>query len=81
VNWQSGSQFTALRTPWPIHFKLRTFIGIDSLTVCILFEEISIFHSRVIGKKVFTSIVIGQGVLNLLRDIRKIAYNLMNKVP
>ena len=28
---------TELRTPWPIHFKLRTVIGIDSLTVCILF--------------------------------------------
>jgi hypothetical protein len=38
-----------LRTPWPIHFKLRTVIGIDSLTVCILFGEISIFHSRVMG--------------------------------
>ena len=36
-----------LRTPWPIHFKLRTVIGIDSLTVCLLFGEISIFHSRV----------------------------------
>jgi hypothetical protein len=38
-----------LRTPWPIHFKLRTVIGIDSLMVCILFGEISIFHSRVMG--------------------------------
>ena len=38
-----------LRTPWPIHFKLRIVIGIDSLTVCILFGEISIFHSRVMG--------------------------------
>jgi hypothetical protein len=38
-----------LRTPWPIHFKLRTVIGIDSLTVCILFGEISISHSRVMG--------------------------------
>ena len=38
-----------LRTPLPIHFNLRTDIGIDSLTVCILFGEISIFHSRVIG--------------------------------
>ena len=38
-----------LRTPWPIHFKLCTVIGIDSLTVCILFGEISIFHSRVMG--------------------------------
>ena len=46
-----------LRTPWPIHFKLRTVIGIDSLTICILFGEISIFHSRVMGKKVFTNIV------------------------
>ena len=38
-----------LRTPWLIHFKLRIVIGIDSLTVCILFGEISIFHSRVMG--------------------------------
>ena len=38
-----------LRTPWPIHFKLRTVIGIDSLTVCIRLGEISIFHSRVMG--------------------------------
>jgi hypothetical protein len=38
-----------LRTPWLIHFKLCTFIGIYSLTVCILFGEISIFHSRVMG--------------------------------
>ena len=37
------------RTPQPIHFKLRTVIGIDSLMVCILFGEISIFHSRVVG--------------------------------
>ena len=29
-----------LRTPWPIHFKLRTVIGIDSLTVCILFGKL-----------------------------------------
>ena len=27
-----------LKNPWPIHFKLRTDIGIDSLTVCILFN-------------------------------------------
>jgi hypothetical protein len=26
-----------LRTPWPIHFKLRIVLGIDSLMVCILF--------------------------------------------
>jgi hypothetical protein len=38
-----------LRTPWPIHFKLRIVIGIDSLMVCIPFGEISIFHSRVMG--------------------------------
>jgi hypothetical protein len=38
-----------LRTPWPIHFKLCIVIGIDSLMVCILFGEISIFHSRVMG--------------------------------
>jgi hypothetical protein len=42
-----------LRIPWPIHFKLRTVIGIDSLTVCILFGEILIFHSRGMGKKVY----------------------------
>jgi hypothetical protein len=36
-----------LRTPWPIHFKLLIVIGIDSLRVCILYGEISIFHSRV----------------------------------
>jgi hypothetical protein len=38
-----------LRTPWPIHFKHRIVIGIDSLMVYILFGEISIFHSRVMG--------------------------------
>ena len=38
-----------LRTPLPIHFKLRRVIGIDSLMVCILFGEISIFHFRVMG--------------------------------
>ena len=38
-----------LRTPWPIHFKLSIVIGIDSLMVSILFGEISIFHSRVMG--------------------------------
>ena len=38
-----------LRTPWPIHLKLHIVIGIDSLMVCILFGEISIFHSRVMG--------------------------------
>jgi hypothetical protein len=46
-----------LRTHWPIHFKLLIVIGIDSVTVCILFGEIPIFHSRVMGKKVFTNIV------------------------
>jgi hypothetical protein len=38
-----------LRTPLPIHFKLPIVIGIDSLMVCLLFGEISIFHSRVMG--------------------------------
>ena len=38
-----------LRTPLPIHFKLCIIIGIDSLMVCILSNEISIFHSRVMG--------------------------------
>ena len=38
-----------LRTPWPIHFKFHREIGIDGLTVCILYGEISNFHSRVMG--------------------------------
>ena len=38
-----------LRTPWPIHFKFHRVIGIDGLTVCILYGEISNFHSRVMG--------------------------------
>jgi hypothetical protein len=38
-----------LRTPWPIHFKFNRVIGIDGLTVCILYGEISNFHSRVMG--------------------------------
>jgi hypothetical protein len=38
-----------LRTPWPIHFKFHKVIGIDGLTVCILYGEISNFHSRVMG--------------------------------
>ena len=38
-----------LRTPWPIHFKFHRVIGIDGLTVCILYGEISNFHSRVVG--------------------------------
>jgi hypothetical protein len=38
-----------LRTHWPIHFKFHRVIGIDGLTVCILYGEISIFHSRVMG--------------------------------
>jgi hypothetical protein len=33
------------RTPWPIHFKFHRVIGIDG----ILFGEIWIFHSRVMG--------------------------------
>jgi hypothetical protein len=101
-----------LRTPFPIHFKLCIDIGIDSLMVCILFGEISIFHSRVMGLYVeikhYNSLSpitlewkieispkciqtirlsipitmrslkwIGQGVLNLQRDIWKIGYNLM----
>ena len=38
-----------LRTPWPIHFKFHRVIGIDGLTVCILYGEMSNFHSRVVG--------------------------------
>ena len=39
----------ALRTPWPIHFKFYRVIGIDGITVCILYGEISNFHSIVMG--------------------------------
>jgi hypothetical protein len=91
-----------LRTPWPIHFKFHRVIGIDGLTVCILYGEISNFHSRVVGlyssnctieNNIFCQLRlsipitvrslkwIGEGVFNLQCDIRKIAYNLMNKVP
>ena len=38
-----------LRTPWSIHFKFHRVIGIDGITVCILYGEISNFHSRVMG--------------------------------
>ena len=38
-----------LWTPWPIHFKFHRVIGIDGLTVCILYDEISNFHSKVMG--------------------------------
>jgi hypothetical protein len=47
-----------LRTPLPIHFKLRIVIGIDGLTVCILYGEISNFHSRVVGLYSYTTQVI-----------------------
>jgi hypothetical protein len=96
------------------HFKFHRVIGIYGLTVCILYGEISIFHSRVMGlyssncRRFFVCRTVnweplGQFtsnfalllelivftdfsknvvfVLNLQRDIRKIAYNLMNKVP
>jgi hypothetical protein len=59
INWRDVLWYTTvhpfhmshsnLRTPWPIHFKFHRVIGIDSLMVCILFGEISIFHSRVMG--------------------------------
>jgi hypothetical protein len=38
-----------LRAPWPIHFKFHRVIGIDGLTVCILYGEILNFHSSVMG--------------------------------
>jgi hypothetical protein len=41
--------FHMSRTLWPIHFKFHRVIGIDGLTVCILYGEISNFHSRVMG--------------------------------
>ena len=31
------------RTPWPIHFKFHRVIGIDGLTVCILYVEFHFF--------------------------------------
>jgi hypothetical protein len=36
-----------LRTPLPIHFKLRIVIGIDSLIVPLLWNEKSKFHHKV----------------------------------
>ena len=38
-----------LRTPRPIHFTFHRVIEIGGLTVCILYGEISNFHSRVMG--------------------------------
>ena len=38
-----------LRTPWPIHFAFHRVIEIGGLTICILYGEISNFHSRVMG--------------------------------
>ena len=38
-----------LRTPWSIHFKFHRLNGIDGRTVCILYGEISNFHSWVMG--------------------------------
>jgi hypothetical protein len=38
-----------LRTPWPIPFKFHRVIEIDGLAVCILYGEISNFHSRIMG--------------------------------
>jgi hypothetical protein len=35
-----------LRTPLPIHFKLRIVIGIDNLMACILFDEIQQLHHK-----------------------------------
>ena len=31
--------YSNLRTPWPIHFKFHRVIGIDGLTVCILYTQ------------------------------------------
>ena len=38
-----------IENPLPIHFKFHRVIGIDGLTVCILYDEISNFHSKVMG--------------------------------
>ena len=38
-----------LRTPWPIHFKFHRVIDIEVLIICMLYGEISNFHSRVVG--------------------------------
>ena len=49
--WSSVSSFhmsrSNLRTPWPIHLKFLRVIGIDSLTVWILYGDIVKFYSRV----------------------------------
>ena len=51
--WSSVRSFhmsrSNLRTPWPIHLKFLRVIGIDSLTVWILYGDIVKFYSRVMG--------------------------------
>ena len=49
VLWYTNVRLSVRFTPWPIHFKFHRVIGIDGLTVCILYGEISNFHSRVMG--------------------------------
>jgi hypothetical protein len=78
-----------LRTPWPIHFNLRIVITIFVKTFFLITLEWKIEISPKSIQTVRLSIPItvrslkwiGQGVLNLQCDIRKITYNLMNKVP
>jgi hypothetical protein len=45
----SGFHMSRSNLKTPIHFKFHRVIGIDGLTVCILYGEISNFHSRVMG--------------------------------
>ena len=79
VNWPRGSQFTERNTKnllqfdeWsPITLEWKIEISPKSIQTIRLSIPITMRSLKWIG----------QGVLNLQRDIRKIAYNLMNKVP
>jgi hypothetical protein len=76
-NWRRGSQFTARHTknrlqfdewsPITLEWKIKILPSIQTVRLSIPITMRSLKW-------------IGQGVLNLQCDIRKIAYNLMNKV-
>jgi hypothetical protein len=79
--WRSN-----LRTPWPFHFKFHRVIGMDGVTVCILYGEISNFHSRIMGPISNAKFEVNwqrgsQFTAWHTKNCLKIMYNLMNKVP
>jgi hypothetical protein len=51
------------KTPTIFHFKFHRVIGTDDLTVCLLYSEISNFHSRVMG--LYSS---KQAIINCLKQ-------------